>query len=190
MNVSPNCAIAPNRRFLTDMNIADYLRTVIYKRSRVDLRMNPAKRPNHDLPDSNIGGLAVACLANSSQNTIKTFSRWLVGSYLLRQTMALRKYHQLHVGGALVSAYAALFRILLETTNFMLVELQFQPKTYASNRFNFHLNSKKLFTCAVVYSPTVLAKNEGCHTFSCVCFKTQKNRAIQNIRGLHDSCRR
>jgi len=34
--------------------VADHLRTLVDKRSGVNLRMDPAKRPNHDSADSNI----------------------------------------------------------------------------------------------------------------------------------------
>ena len=47
MNVAPDRAVAPDRRFFAEMDIADYLGTGFDIRGWVNLRVNPSKRSNH-----------------------------------------------------------------------------------------------------------------------------------------------
>src|SRR6476660_7236986 len=54
MDISPNGAVTPDRSFLSQMHVADDLRTWIDIRSIVNLRMHPTKRSNHDSRDSSI----------------------------------------------------------------------------------------------------------------------------------------
>ena len=54
MNVAANRAVAPDRGFFAKMNVTDYLSTGFDIRGWVNLRVNPTKRSNHGLSDSNI----------------------------------------------------------------------------------------------------------------------------------------
>jgi len=55
IHIAPNGAVAPDRRFFAEVNIANYLSTGFDVRGWVNLRVNPTKRSNHDVwRDSNI----------------------------------------------------------------------------------------------------------------------------------------
>jgi hypothetical protein len=47
MNVATNSAVAPDRGFFAEVNVADYLGTGFDIRGWVNLRVNPTKRSNH-----------------------------------------------------------------------------------------------------------------------------------------------
>src|SRR5215510_3721847 len=53
-NVAANRAIAPDRRLLAEMHVANYLSARVHVSFWVNLWMNPTKRSNHGFADSNI----------------------------------------------------------------------------------------------------------------------------------------
>ena len=48
VNITTHRAVAPNRGLFSEMHVADYLSTGFNIRGRVNLRVNPTERSNHD----------------------------------------------------------------------------------------------------------------------------------------------
>jgi hypothetical protein len=51
VNVTPDCAVTPNRSFFPKMNVADDLSTYVHICRGVDLRVNTTKRSDHVFAD-------------------------------------------------------------------------------------------------------------------------------------------
>ena len=48
VNVAPDGAVTPDRSFFSEVHVAYYLGTGFHIRGRVNLRVNPTERSNHD----------------------------------------------------------------------------------------------------------------------------------------------
>jgi hypothetical protein len=48
VNITTHRAVTPNRGLFSEMHVTDYLSTGFYIRGRVNLRVNPTERSNHD----------------------------------------------------------------------------------------------------------------------------------------------
>ena len=56
VNVPANDGVKPDRRFFPNVHIANYLRTLLYKRTVMNLRVNASKGSDHDFANSSIAG--------------------------------------------------------------------------------------------------------------------------------------